>query len=265
MQLSAAETAAQRAGVTLNRPTARNAPEPLGTVVDQNPAAGTFSSDHHVSLVVSAGPAKVTVPDVVNKQWNAARAQLDAAGLLYQNPPAQQYSGAVPLGAVISEQPESGQHVAPDSTVQVVVSAGRAPVSVPDVTGQPFDAAKHTLENANFKVTRAPDQFSSTVTNGDVISTDPSAGQNEPYGSSVTVTVSKGPDLVTVPNLINLSFDQATAAAQRQGLSLTVQGPVTPNQLVSGQNPAPGTKVARGSNIAVTFSQNGCIFNFICF
>jgi len=265
MQLAAAQTAAQKAGVTLNRPTARNAPEPLGTVIGQNPAAGTYSSDHHVSLVVSAGPAKVTVPDVVNKQWNAARAQLDAAGLLYQNPPAQQYSGTVPLGAVISERPASGQAVAPDSTVQVVVSAGRAPVAVPDVTDQPFAAAKQTLENANFNVKRATDEFSSTVGKGDVISTDPNAGQNAPYGSTVTVTVSKGPDLVTVPNLINLSFDQATAAAQQQGLSLTVQGPVTPNQLVSGQRPAPRTKIARGSNVTVSFSPNGCIFNFICF
>lgn len=265
MQLSAAQTAAEKAGVTLNRPTARNAPEPLGTVIDQNPAAGTFTGDHHVSLVVSAGPAKVAVPEIVNKQWNAARAQLDAAGLLYQNPPAQQYSATVPLGAVISEQPGSGQQVAPDSAVQVVVSAGRAPVAIPDVTGRPFAAAKQTLENANFKVNRAADEFSSTVGKGDVVRTDPSAGQKEPYGSRVTVVVSKGPDLVPVPNLINLSFDQATAAAQRQGLSITVQGRVTPNQLVSGQQPAPRTKIARGSDITVTFSQNGCIFNFICF
>ena len=134
------------------------------------------------------------------------------------------------------------------------------------MTGEPFDAAKQTLEDAHFNVKRADkDEFSSTVDRGDVTRTDPVADKNAPYGSTVTVYVSKGPDLVVVPNLVNLSFDEATAAAQQQGLFIQVQGRVKSGQLVAGQKPAPGTKLPRGSDITVTFSQNGCIFDFICF
>src|SRR5262249_42037116 len=78
-----AQAKAKTTGVDVTVGQSRNAPDPAGIVIDQNPHTDTFSSNHHVTLVVSAGPARVAVPNIEKTQWSAASKALDAAGLLY--------------------------------------------------------------------------------------------------------------------------------------------------------------------------------------
>jgi len=265
LSTQAAEAAGQRAGLSVDVGSTRNAPDPEGIVIDQDPKGGAFSTDHRVSLVVSSGPAKVAVPNIVQTQWQAAKQALDAAGLTYDAKPATRYDPVARAGTVLSVTPAAGTLVLPDQKVTVVVSAGHAPVAVPDVTDDLFADASKTLTDAKFKVQRAPkDEFSNDVAAGNVIRTVPAAGTNAAYGSTVTVVVSKGPDKVAVPDLRNLSFDNASQALDSRGLSLQVNGSYRTGQLVSGQQPAPGTLVLRGSNVTVTFSRSNCLLDFIC-
>jgi eukaryotic-like serine/threonine-protein kinase len=80
----------------------------------------------------------------------------------------------------------------------------------------------------------------------------------------VTVAVSKGPDLVTVPNLANLRSSEASAALEDRGLSMEVDGSFKRNDRITGQDPAPGDQIERGSSVTVTFDKQDCIL-FICF
>jgi serine/threonine-protein kinase len=85
-----------------------------------------------------------------------------------------------------------------------------------------------------------------------VIGTDPPAGTSAPRGSGVTVIVSKGPELVTVPKLVGLSLDAAVSQLQALGLVPDTTG-YLPGRLVRLQDPAAGSMVAKGSKVTLVF------------
>ena len=92
------------------------------------------------------------------------------------------------------------------------------------------------------------DAFSDTVPKDQVISTTPGAGASVDRGGKVTVTMSKGQDLVAVPNVKGKTVQQATAAMQQAGLAVSnVFGP--PNKNVFDTDPVVGTQVKRGSSV----------------
>ena len=107
----------------------------------------------------------------------------------------------------------------PDSKVKLVVSRGHGPVQVPDVRGLSFADAKTALEAQHFTVGAPVSDFDNTgaVPKDKVIGTDPGANSRAPYGSAITVHVSKGPDLVPVPDLKGKTLTQAQ--------SILVSGP----------------------------------------
>jgi serine/threonine-protein kinase len=128
----------------------------------------------------------------------------------------------------------------------------------------PFEEARASLTKAKFKVKRGDDVFSSEIDEGNVVSTEPGIGAEAPFQSEVLVRVSKGPDLVTVPNLANLRSEEASEALEERGLEMDVDGSFKRNDRITGQDPAPGARVERGSSVTVTFDKQDCIL-FICF
>jgi len=205
-----------------------------------------------VTLVLSSGQAPVAVPGITNLPWNAAKQALDAAGLIYAANPSTRSSETTPAGDVLTVSPDVGALVAPDTQVKVVLSSGPAPVPVPDVSKQPFGDAMQTLTAAKFKVKRAPDEFSPTVAKGDVIRTDPAATNSAPYGSTVVVHVSKGPDLVPVPNVFNMTFSDASNYLAQLGFQTSTVGAFRPQDRVRRQTPVAGTKAPRGSTVTIS-------------
>ena len=242
---------AKAAGLQVTLGPSRPAPDPKGTVIAQSPAAGAFSGSRRVTLVVSSGPADVAVPTVVGAKWTTAKQALDVAGLVYPSKPATRPDEKVPAGNVLEIRPQGGTLVAPDFSVQVVLSSGHAPVPVPDVTKKPFADAAKALKAAHFKVKRADqDEFSPTVPSGSVIRSDPT-GKDAPYGATVTLYVSKGPDLVRVPDVTFESIEQATADLQSSGLQVGNVSNYRPGGIVESQQPDGGTgaRVLRGSQV----------------
>jgi beta-lactam-binding protein with PASTA domain len=174
--------------------------------------------------------------------------------LIYPATPTIATSEKVPAGAVISITPPVGTKVAPDHGVVLVVSSGHAPVKIADVTKLLFPAAQKALLAQHFTVTRAPDDFSSTVTIGRVISTEPAIGTAAPFGSAVVVHISKGPDLVEVPDVTFETFSQAKADLQSAGLSVgTLIHFNSDASVVMDQSPSSG-RVARGTSVDLAFN-----------
>jgi eukaryotic-like serine/threonine-protein kinase len=227
------------------------ADDPKGTVIAQHPGPGSFtSSDGSVELVVSRGPPPVAVPDVSGKSVADATAALQQAGFEVGDP-VHQFDEDVPAGTAIGTDPASGASVPRDSAVKVVVSDGPAPVSVDDVSKQSFDQASQALSAKGFAVTRR-DDFSATVPAGQVIGTDPPAGQAIAKGSSVTIIVSKGPELVPVPDLTGKALDVATQMLQAQGFQVDTQS-YLPGRVVRAQDPAGGKSVVKGTKVTLFF------------
>ena len=219
----------------------QSSPDPKGVVIDQSPDAGSWTSAHTVKLVVSSGPAPVAVPPIKGEPWASAQKQLDEIGFAYGTP-AQQFS-ELPSGTVISVTPNAGVRTAPDATLAVVLSKGRAPIQVPDVTNKSYKQAVAAIEAVHLKAKRGQDVFSNDVPKGEVVSTLPALNQPAPYGSTVQVFVSHGPILVKVPNVINLTFSDASARLAAKGLTFSVNGSVRGGEVVVSQNPAPDASV----------------------
>jgi eukaryotic-like serine/threonine-protein kinase len=255
-----ARNAARGRGLDISAVDRRAAPDPPGQVVAQSPGQGTLTTGRHVTLIVSTGPAKISVPAIVDQPWKVAKATLDGAHWIY-NASSREFSETKAKDVVLRVSPSPGQPVTPDTKLNVVLSNGHAPVNVPDVSGKSYADAKTELEANHFTVPDPVQDFDTDVPKGDVIRTEPAADQSAPYGSAVKVHVSKGPDVVVVPNLINLTLDEASRAADKQGLTVVVpRGKYKAGDLVNRQDPCPRAKVPRGSEINVTFSRNGSIF-----
>ncbi|WP_062077271.1 Stk1 family PASTA domain-containing Ser/Thr kinase [Demequina globuliformis] len=107
-----------------------------GTVVDQSPGAGTVDQGSTVELEVAVAPSTVSVPDVTGRSQSEAERELGTLGLQITYG-ASQYSDSIPQGAVISQNPNPGTEVAPDTTVTLVLSDGPEPAPDPVVTPTP--------------------------------------------------------------------------------------------------------------------------------
>jgi serine/threonine-protein kinase len=129
------------------------------------------------------------------------------------------YSDTVPSGEVISNTPVAGEQVKPDTPVDYVVSSGPAPVTVPKLSGLTGDAASQALTKLGLKVTVTQD-FSETVQIGQVIGLSPSNGLHRMQ--AVTLSVSKGPQLVQIPANIK-TYNPTNAENYLKQLGLKVQ------------------------------------------
>jgi serine/threonine-protein kinase len=228
----------------------RTADDPADVVIAQDPAPGTFVSDGGtVTLVVSRGPPPVTIPDVSAQSPADAEATLEAQGFVVDVK--RQYDENVPADAVIGTDPPGGAKLARDSTLSLLVSDGPAPVPVPDVSKKTYDQAAAQLSAAGFTPSR-DDVFSDTVPKDQVIGTDPPAGQGANRGATIVVQVSKGPEMVTVPDLVGKSLEAAQAQLQAAGFEVDTQS-YLPGRLVRAQSPAAGTSVNKGTKVTLFF------------
>jgi serine/threonine-protein kinase len=237
------------AGLTL-KITLKNSDDPKDVVIAQSPSPGSYARNgDEIELVVSRGPPPVPVPDVAGKSPEEATAALQAAGFLVaQETP---YDETVPAGQVIGTDPKAGTGTPRDSTVKLLVSNGPAPVTVPDVSKQTYDQAAATLTGLGFTVSRA-DVFDPTIPKDQVVGTDPAVGSAAPKGSQVTINVSKGPELIPVPNLVGKTLEAATAQLQGLGFTVDTQS-YLPGRVVRATDPAAAAQVPKGTKVTLFF------------
>jgi serine/threonine-protein kinase len=226
---------------------------PRGIVYAQDPGGGEKTAKGNaVTIKVSTGRAKVLVPNVVGKSEADAAAQLTAAHLKFFV--FKVHSGQ-PVGTVTAQKPTAGSKVFLGTKIQINVSEGVAQVTVPNVVGQPYASAQSALLALHLKVvktTLASDQPKDTV-----IDETPSAGSNVNPGSTVTLTVSKGPSQTTtpVPDVTNQDEPTAKALLQTSGFKVkeTPQEVNDPSEdgIVLDQSPKGGTDAPTGSVVMI--------------
>ncbi|WP_242653645.1 Stk1 family PASTA domain-containing Ser/Thr kinase [Thermincola potens] len=177
--------------------TRQNHPEvEAGNVISQEPGPGEkIKKNRTVMLYVSSGPKMVEVPDVGQKDIEAAKIDLENKGFKYNIK--ESYSDEVVEGAVISQLPEAGEKAPEGSTVTLEVSKGREPryVIVPNLIGLTLSEAKKKIEAANLILSQDIGQEESTEYEaGIVIRQDPVSGERQVLeGTEVKVVLSRGP------------------------------------------------------------------------
>ena len=223
-----------------------------GIVTHSDPDGG--SSVHkstNVQLYVSKGIDMKDVPNVVGKGQDEASRTLADAGLAL-GAVTDAYSEDIPPGQVISQSVAAGTSLAHDSTVDVVLSKGREPRTVPTLTGKGASAAKSSIEALGL-VASPTEAYSDTVPEGQVISQQTREGSTVYRGDSVSYTVSKGPEMVTVPDVVGLQRQEAHD--KLEGAGFTVQEDLILGgffNTVRSSDPAGGSKVKKGSTVTIS-------------
>jgi serine/threonine-protein kinase len=165
---------------------------PAGEVLAQDPQEGTtVRAGDTVTLQVSLGKPKVTIPDLVDRTQVAAASQLGALGLVVGDP-VEEPSDSIAQGRVIRTDPPAGTEVEEGSTVILIVSSGPAPVEVPNVVGQTEAQATTSLQSSGF--TRSVELVAvafGSPDDGLVVSQSPAGGQTAAPGSNVVIRVGK--------------------------------------------------------------------------
>lgn len=222
-----------------------------GQVISSDPEQGAeVRSGGTVTLVMSKGPERYDVPNVVGKELDAAKQQIKKRNLAVGNI-TRKYSDSVDKGLVLSAKPKTGTSLRVDSAVDLVVSKGPAPVSVPNLSGDSVDSARSKLAKIDLKLSQGDQEYNNKVPAGAIISQSPANGALVSPGSTVSVVVSLGPPLVKVPDVVDMPLEQAIAALKQAGFkykTFDLFG-VSPLNRVATQDPGGGTEAPKGSVI----------------
>ena len=228
-----------------------NDSEPKGYVFDQNPNQGDrVGKGSFVELWVSTGKAQVTVPDLVGENQNDAVAKLTAMNLRFD---VHDISSRQPQGTVIAQNPPAETKVAEKTVVRINVSSGPRPVGIPDVRGSSYETAASQLQAVGFAVARQDAESDQAA--GTVIDQTPAPNNFAPKGSTVTLTVSKGPTTTGVPNVENEDEQTARSQLEASGFRVRIEHEDTTDEGLDGfvlrQDPPPGTQVKPNSKVTI--------------
>ncbi|MGW0433713.1 Stk1 family PASTA domain-containing Ser/Thr kinase [Micromonospora sp. NPDC003197] len=251
MTKAQAESTATKAGLTLAYGTPRyDAKAAKDTVVSQDPPASErVVKGGTITLILSLGPDRFPVPDVVGKTLDLAQIDLEGAGLeVVQGP--QRYDDNLPAGVVVAVSPKVGAEVTPGSKITVTVSKGRAPLSVPNLVGKSVAEARSMLTQLGLVPVET--YKDSDKPKDQVVGQSPADGSGVEKGAEVKLEVSKGPPTVAVPRVIDMPCAAAKQHLESQGFPVAVQ--FNPNGTVRYQNPNENTQVPPGTQITI-----GCL------
>ncbi|WP_217956245.1 Stk1 family PASTA domain-containing Ser/Thr kinase [Enterococcus gallinarum] len=168
-----------------------------GLIISQSPDVGEKVSpkEDDITFVVSTGPESFAMEDYYGQRIENVRAALTSKGVPTENIYEQSAPSDEPVGTVINQAPGAGESVITSQTViTLTVSSGQEMVNVPRIIGQSRNDAVAALNEAGLKYSiKEESGYNDSVPAGEVTDVSPGEGTSVAVGSSVNVTISKGP------------------------------------------------------------------------
>lgn len=222
-----------------------------GLVVTTDPAPpGSVRKGGRVEVVVSLGVLMLQVPEVAGLAEADAVTAIEGAGFsigVVDRP----YDQVVPAGVVIATAPGAGEVVPHYQPIDVTISNGREPVTIPSVVGADRATAEQEL-TANGLVPIVSETYDDVVPLGRVVSQAPVAGPAL-RGDEVSIVVSLGPPLVAVPAVVGKQLAEATSLLEAAGFQVQVERVLGGFfGTVRATSPEAGVMAPRGSIVIVT-------------
>ena len=171
-----------------------HAASPKGTVLDQNPTAGSRDIEGAtITLAVSIGQQSGKVPAVIGLSREDAQRRLEGAG--FDLGDVTERPSQTPAGQVIDSRPRAGADTPIPSSVSLVVSAGPTVVLVPNVVGRTVAQARSILEGAGLSVSDVRSPTGSAVTDDSAIVSEqtPGATAQVPAGQRISLQTAARP------------------------------------------------------------------------
>lgn len=237
-----------------------------GTVLDQIPPEGAeLRRGGTVGVVVSAGPAKVSMPEVVGAAEDEALGRLESDDYRFVVDRDYEHSPTTDAGTVQAQLPAPGTELRQGDTVIVNVSLGVEQVTVPDLSGMDREEALEALEDADLQGELGFAYSDAVPTSGRVVTQSVDPGVEIDKDSTVTVTISQGPATIGVPDVEGNGVSEAVERLEAAGFATRVieeprpqLGPFRRGETgrVEAQDPQPGNSAERGSQVDLyTFSE----------
>ncbi|NEG54474.1 protein kinase domain-containing protein [Bifidobacterium platyrrhinorum] len=239
----------------------------LATLDRQDAEVNAHVSKRHtptLRVVVSRGVKMATIPkDILDPNSADGKAPLDAlknAGFTNVKHDESQdvYSETLPEGAALTITPDPGTTLKHNAEITVALSKGPMPVTMPDIVGRTKDEAAQAMDDLKLKANWS-EEYSDTVESGKVISSSVAKDTQLHWGDSVDVVVSKGPEMVTVPDVRGKTYEEASKTLQALGLQVKKSAPLGDvTHTVRLQSPDPGQQVrvrdANGNKTVITLT-----------
>lgn len=208
-----------------------------------------------VNLIVSKGPRMTTVPNVVGILEGDAIRTLEDAGFAIGSKE-RVYSDIAPVGEVLSTDPVANDSVRHDSAINLVISDGPQPITMPDIIGTSESEARAVLDEYKLNVI-IENGRSADVERGEVYQSDPAPGAGTTRTATVTIWVSIGKPIVTVPEFRLDTVSEARQEAISLGLEPRFRhvvggGACDDDAQILSQDPEPQSQVEMGTTVAMT-------------
>ena len=199
-----------------------------------------------------SGGKDVEVPDVTNETKAAASQALQSAGLKVDSETKKIPDDKIEEGKVVKTDPEAKSSVKKGRSVTLYISSGTEKIEMADYTNESYESAVEALKKLGFSEDQitTKKEYSDSVSTDNIIKQKPAAGKKvDPKKDKVTLTVSEGPEAVTLPSYAGYSYTNAVNALAQLGISESqitrvdqASDTVEPG-LVITQDPAPGGTV----------------------
>lgn len=210
-------------------------------------------ADTKVKIIVSAGKEEVSVPNVVGYEVTQAETMLADADLDVTH--AYEYSADVEKDHVISQDPVATQMVAKGTKIKIVISNGPEvkETEVPDLRGKTQQEASAALQNVKLSLGNVTEEYSATVPVGQVISQSTSYGTKVMEGSTVDITISKGPEATEeTPKTYSATFSGSITISSDSDKSYNIEV----RYVVNGTNRTVATGSISAGNPTLTLNNS---------
>ena len=204
-------------------------------------------------LVSGCGDTTATVPNTVNQTLAVGQGMLGDKGF---KSTVKRVTDKQGKDEILSQDPVGGTEQSTSDAVALTVSNGPGDGIIPDVAGDPADRAEQQIRDAGFKPV-VVEVYSSAHQAGFAVGTTPTSGSDVEKDTNVTLNISKGPQQVTVPNVLGLSESSADTALTNAGFRVDHSYQVSsknPGHVI-GQDPTSGDSAGLGSSVQVTIDQ----------
>ena len=232
----------------------KDSEKPVDTILSQKPDSGKAAKGSDISVTVS-GKQVAGVPDVQGSTRDQAESTLKDAG--FKVKVEEQTSDQSQEGLVTDQSPGAGEKAGVGSEVKITVGKGPNTVAVPDLPyGATASEAQSQLEGAGLKLGNQSEAPSSSVAKGGVIDQSPVPGTQVDPGTAVDITLSSGPQQISVPDVVGQNVEAAKQTILNAGLgynAVQVQSDQAAGTVVSTA-PGSGANVDPGTYVKLSYS-----------
>ena len=239
-------------------------------ILSQTPGDGAVAeAEEIIKVIMSGGQEEVMMPDLAGMTREEARQMITGQNLIYsEKNTTEEYSDVVEKGRVIGQNIPAEERIAVQTEVSLSISLGSlsketAQLEVPKLTGLTKEEAIQKLgelkEQAGFTYSlgEVKNKYSTDVKKGQIISQSPKSGESVRTNEPICIVISKGPEMVQIPELVYVERQQAEKKLQKAGLKAeftTAYSDQVAQGLVVAQSVEAGKKAEKGSIVTLTIS-----------